>query len=190
MKNKIYSVKRPIKRSRILTPLNSYGRKLCPREVFNKGIKIPGLDPDMWRLDFQGKMIKFTERDSRGPFGWAIDHNIPRSCGGSDSIVNLFPLNWKDNIRFSNKLTEEKKTYNRREHFYQILIHKGENAQKIQKKNLEVGSVIQARQSPIVKLWRHATVISANKSKDCVEIHWVDGNYNETLVYDDRLFEI
>jgi len=185
-----FSDKRPVKRFRNVKLREiKYGSKECPRTVFNKGIIIPGKDPDMWRLDFQGKVIKFTERNSFGKYGWNIDHNIPRASGGSDLLYNLFPLNWKDNIKFSNKLTEERKTYKRRVHFTDILLQIGENARKMQKKKLVVGSFIQARQSPKIKVWRQAEVISADKTNDCVEIFWVDGKNNELLVYDDRLFD-
>ena len=66
--------------------------------VWKKGKKIPDCDPDVWRYDDMGKLIRFTDHGDRdSEFGWEIDHIVPRARKGSDALSNLRSLNWKDN---------------------------------------------------------------------------------------------
>jgi hypothetical protein len=177
------------KRCRIKKDATRYNGKDCADAVFKKATPIKGKNTKMWRLDGEGKVIKLTDLNSTtSQHAWNIDHIIPRTRGGSDDIENLQPLNRKDNIRFSNKLTEDKCGYNKREHFNAILVKNGKRPIKMQKKSLKIGSIILARQSPTNNsMWRHATIVSANKSKDYIELSWVDAKYNEVIVYDDSL---
>lgn len=75
------------------------------RNVWNKGIICERYPSDKIRTDACGAFMlydKFGDRDSI--FGWEIDHIIPKSfLGGNvdeeraDNIINLRPLNWKNN---------------------------------------------------------------------------------------------
>lgn len=68
------------------------------QEVWNKGIRVDGYDPDMYRQDFAGAWIS---RDAYGDadsiFGWEIDHVYPQSRGGQHHFVNLRPMNIRNN---------------------------------------------------------------------------------------------
>jgi hypothetical protein len=180
------------KRCRIKKDATRYNGKDCADAVFKKATPIKGKNTKMWRLDGEGKVIKRTDLNSTtSQYAWNIDHIIPRTRGGSDDIENLQPLNRKDNIRFSNKLTDDKCNYNKRQHFNAILVKNGKKPIKMQKKILIKGSIVLARQSPTINsMWREAKIVEANKSKDYIELSWVDARYKEQIVYDDSLIEL
>lgn len=68
--------------------------------VWEKATIVDGEDPNKRRKDIAGAWIS---RDKYGsPFreldeSWEIDHRKPQSKGGSDSLYNLRPLQWKNN---------------------------------------------------------------------------------------------
>jgi hypothetical protein len=74
--------------------------------VWGKGTPIPGRDPNVYRDDRVGKVIRFTDYGDRSSeFGWEIDHYpIPVALGGTDDIANLWPLNCADNARLGGSL--------------------------------------------------------------------------------------
>lgn len=76
-------------------------------KVWEKGLKDKRYDPDFVRKDACGAWIireKYDDRNS--PFGWEVDHIYPESRlkelgvpeNLRDDIVNLRPLNWKNNV--------------------------------------------------------------------------------------------
>lgn len=66
--------------------------------IWEKGLVIEGYDKNMYRQDFAGAWIsrdKYGDTDSI--FGWEIDHVYPKEKGGGDHLINLRPMNWKNN---------------------------------------------------------------------------------------------
>lgn len=66
-------------------------------KVWEKGEPVRGKNPDDWRKDSAGKIIRRSSYGTRGDYGWEIDHKVPRSQGGSNDIRNLQPLHWEKN---------------------------------------------------------------------------------------------
>lgn len=67
--------------------------------VWGKGKVVVGYDSLKWRQDDYGMWIGrdvYGNRDSK--YGWEIDHIIPVSSNGSDSLHNLRPLHWESNL--------------------------------------------------------------------------------------------
>jgi hypothetical protein len=55
------------------------------------------LDPNEYRLDDLGAIIKKSEQGQKNEFGWTIDHIFPLSKGGDSDIRNLQLLHWRNN---------------------------------------------------------------------------------------------
>ncbi len=76
-------------------------------DVWAKGIIIPSYDPKVWRHDSKGNPIKKDEYGKTTKHGWEIDHMIPTSKGGPDTLENKQPLQWEENRRKANKDYED-----------------------------------------------------------------------------------
>lgn len=68
------------------------------QQIWEKGRKIEGLDPDMYRLDACGALIMRDKYDMTNKYGWVVDHIFPRIKGGDDTMINLRPLHYLNNI--------------------------------------------------------------------------------------------
>lgn len=78
---------------------------LFERTVWGKATPIPGYDPDFWRTDRLGNVIRFDHYgDRNSEYGWEADHIVPSSKGGSDSLANQQPLHWRANVVKSDNL--------------------------------------------------------------------------------------
>ncbi len=66
--------------------------------VWRKGTVVPGYDPAKWRQDFAGAWMYYDAYGTIGEYGWEIDHIRPLSQGGEDSIINLIPIQWHNNM--------------------------------------------------------------------------------------------
>ena len=71
--------------------------------VWGKGKPIRRRNPDTWRRDSEGNIIRKGSYGTHGEYGWEIDHKYPQSKGGSDANKNLQPLHWEENIEKSDK---------------------------------------------------------------------------------------
>jgi hypothetical protein len=69
------------------------------QQVWEKGQPAPGRDPNVWRLDRCGALMRrdlYGDTTPKG-FGWEIDHIMPVAHGGKDDLGNLQPLQWENN---------------------------------------------------------------------------------------------
>lgn len=66
--------------------------------VWQKGHEIPTFDPNVWRHDICGAVMKYEEHgNTNSQHGWEIDHIYPTALGGQTKLDNLQPLNWRNN---------------------------------------------------------------------------------------------
>lgn len=66
------------------------------QNVWEKGQVVSNNDPGQWRKDECGAWMarnKYGNRNSQ--YGWEIDHISP---GGPDTLDNLRPLQWQNNV--------------------------------------------------------------------------------------------
>jgi 5-methylcytosine-specific restriction endonuclease McrA len=78
--------------------LNKYSEEMI-QAVWGKGAVISGYDSSKYRKDQCGAWISRSEYGNRNSkFGWEIDHITPDSQDGDDSLSNLRPLQWKNNV--------------------------------------------------------------------------------------------
>lgn len=73
------------------------------KKVWDKAQRIKGENPNEWRRDTQGNKIRYGSYGQQGQHGWEIDHKVPKSKGGSDSLSNLVPLQWEANREKADK---------------------------------------------------------------------------------------
>ena len=68
--------------------------------VWEKAEPIPGRNPNEFRIDCYGRIMKFSDYGRRdSTYDWEIDHILPKSKDGSDDITNLQALHWLSNQR-------------------------------------------------------------------------------------------
>jgi 5-methylcytosine-specific restriction endonuclease McrA len=72
-------------------------------DVWDKGQKMRGKDPDLYRKDKLGNPMYKPSYGKSTEMGWEIDHSKPQSKGGSDHLNNLQPLNTAANRQKGNK---------------------------------------------------------------------------------------
>lgn len=68
------------------------------RAVWAKGQVVAGYDPNQYRKDRCGAWMEWASYgETSSNYGWEVDHMRPLAVGGTDAIVNLQPLHWKNN---------------------------------------------------------------------------------------------
>ena len=70
-------------------------------EVWQKAQSVPGVDPELYRVDEEGSMIRKTDFNNEGSiYGWCFFHLKPVWDGGNDDVWNLKPLSVINKILF------------------------------------------------------------------------------------------
>ena len=72
-------------------------QKSREQKVWEKALSIRGKNPDQFRRDAEGNVIRRASYGTTGEFGWEVDHKNPKSKGGSNKERNLQALHWKAN---------------------------------------------------------------------------------------------
>lgn len=71
----------------------------CQQEVeytWIQGTYMEGFDPEVWRFDKDGRLMKKSEYGRKSYFGWKI-FCVPGIYTGGASLLNLFPKHWRTN---------------------------------------------------------------------------------------------
>jgi len=66
-------------------------------EVWEKGKKISGKNPDLYKKDSAGNLIYKPSYGKNSEMGWEVDHKRPVDKGGTDNLRNLQPLQREEN---------------------------------------------------------------------------------------------
>ena len=77
--------------------------KTTIRKIWEKAKPTRGKNPDVWRKDEEGNVIRFGSYGAKGKYGWEIDHKKLKAKDGSGHLKNLRPLHWKENRKKRDK---------------------------------------------------------------------------------------
>ena len=73
-------------------------------QVWQEGSEVHGWDRKTRRRDVFGNEIHYgAYGDKKSPYGWDIDHKVPKARGGNDDISNLQPLHREANRKKADK---------------------------------------------------------------------------------------
>lgn len=72
-------------------------------DVWGKGKKIRGKNPNLYRKDDLGNEIYYPSYGKNSEKGWEIDHSKPKKRGGTDHLNNLRPLQTNANRKKGDK---------------------------------------------------------------------------------------
>ena len=76
--------------------------------VWAKGKKISGEGSAELRMDEYGCTMRRDKHGDRDDDrGWEMDHEKPKSEGGTDELGNRRPVNWRINVERGNKKDDE-----------------------------------------------------------------------------------
>ena len=79
------------------------------KRVWEALTKSPNDDPNVFRYDGCGAMLKFDDYNKlESDFCWTIDHKYPVSLGGNDHPLNLHALHYKNNEKKANDFPDFK----------------------------------------------------------------------------------
>jgi hypothetical protein len=167
-----------------MSNLTSYGRSGCKLATFNKGKKVNGLDPQEWRKDVFGNLIKYCDHGKTTKYGWDIDHIVPKAKGGADDIYNLQPVQYSKNRSMGEKMTCKNK---------QILFEALEEKRGISYSKTgchfkyEIGKLCFVKQTPVTQ-GNLAKIMDIDIKNNKVKVYWICGNYEENIEMYNKLF--
>lgn len=69
--------------------------------IWAKGQVAPGNDPNVFRKDTYGTWMRWDQYGKTSQYGWEVDHIVPLTRNGSESLSNLQPLQWENNRKKS-----------------------------------------------------------------------------------------
>ncbi len=72
-------------------------------QIWNKGDKIAGKNPNLYRTDKEGNVMYKPSYGKMSEMGWNVDHSKPQAKGGTDHLNNLQPMNSRENSRKGDK---------------------------------------------------------------------------------------
>jgi len=78
-------------------------------DAWEEAKTIRGKNPETWRKDPYGNVIRKGSYGTQGNYGWELDHSKPKSKGGSDSDRNIQPVHWDENRKKAEKYPYKKK---------------------------------------------------------------------------------
>jgi len=73
--------------------------------AWEKAEKVKGKNPDTWRRDSAGNLIRRGSYGTLGEYGWEVDHKNPKSKGGTDHLRNIQALHWRHNRSKGDKIS-------------------------------------------------------------------------------------
>jgi 5-methylcytosine-specific restriction endonuclease McrA len=76
--------------------------------VWEKAAPIKGENPNVYKKDSFGNVIRKQSYGTKGEYSWEIDHIKPTSKGGSNTLRNKQPLHREENRAKSNKYPYKK----------------------------------------------------------------------------------
>jgi len=71
--------------------------------VWEGAATIRGRNPDAWRRDAAGNVIRRGSFGTHGTYGWHVDHNNPKANRDSGSQRNQRALQWEENLEKSDE---------------------------------------------------------------------------------------
>ena len=71
--------------------------------AWDRAKSVRGRNPDAWRRDEEGNLIRHGSYGNEGQYGWEVGHRNPVSKGGTDNPRNLRALQWEANREKADK---------------------------------------------------------------------------------------
>ena len=169
-----------------------YGRPGCKEAVWNKLDKIRGKNPDIWRKDAGNNILHFDYHGSiTSPYGWDIDHIIPKAQGGSDEIDNLQALQYTINRGCGMRVNKPGLAPMDLHEMRKMILYDRMKCHiecSIKLSQICVGRTMYVKATPLTRA-NLANIIHIDRINKKVTVKWLDSKYKQDIIYDKILFE-